>query len=118
MAGGQRRQGRDREDDQNGRIAGRLGVAHPKPEKATQVVEAADAAPVDEGLGRGFHPMLGLESVGRFAGLQPTVIDLITFGFQQVSRSQAPGADMIGHDHAIEDSDGTCVARHRRLLHR
>src|SRR3546814_7637443 len=67
-----------------------------------QVVIAADARTADEGLRRRLDAMLGLEGVGFGARRQPMVVDREAAIFQQVLCLEPIGADVVGHDHAIE----------------
>src|SRR3546814_2697938 len=75
---------------------------------AAQIVITADANPVDEGLRRRLDAMLGLERIGFRARRQPAVVDREAPAFQQMLRLQPIGADMVLHDHAMED----CLFRH------
>src|SRR3546814_21165754 len=52
--------------------------------------------------------MLGLERIGFRARRQPAVVDREAPAFQQMRRLQPIGADMVLHDHAMED----CLFRH------
>src|SRR3546814_15456868 len=84
---------------------------------AAQIVITADANPVDEGLRRRLDAMLGLERIGFRARRQPAVVDREAPAFQQMLRLQPIGADMVLHDHAMEDClFSMCVRSEERRL--
>jgi hypothetical protein len=84
-------------------------------EEPAQVVVAADAPAVDEGLGRGRHAVFGLEGIDRLARGQPAVVDDVAPALQQVTGLQPSRAGMAGHDHPIEDGSSGRVG-HDALL--
>ena len=73
------------------------------------------ALTVDEGLGRGLNPVLGFEGVGLGARFQMAVFDPEALALEQPNGFAAIGANVLGHDHAIEDS-GLLRGGHWRLL--
>jgi hypothetical protein len=83
---------------------------------APEVVVTADPRAADEDLRRRRDSMLGLEGVGFGARRQVPILDRISRALQQVLGLEAVGADMAGHDHAMEDGPlgvgGGCSIRH------
>src|SRR3546814_13819394 len=71
----------------------------------------ADPFAADEYLRRGPDIVFGLEGVGRLARGEVMILHLIARAFQQVFRLQPIGADMVRHDHAVEN----CLFRACRL---
>ncbi len=72
------------------------------PEEAAEVVIAADALSVDEGLRRGLNVMLDLEGVGFGSRCEPVVIDGIAAATQDIPRLEPEWADMFRHHHPVD----------------
>lgn len=90
------------EDRDHGHIAGFILRRDLLAEMSKQIIMPSDATAIDEGLRRGFHPVLLLEAVRLFARRQMVVLHRVTIAFKQVLGLQPVGAHMVGHDHAVE----------------
>ena len=73
---------------------------------------------IDEGLRRGLDAVLFLECVGFSPRAQPAVVNLETLAPQQPARLQAVGANVAGHDHAVQPCASFGVLGHGELRRR
>ncbi|MGK9020065.1 hypothetical protein ACRS9I_24445, partial [Pseudomonas aeruginosa] len=110
----QRHRGGHGEQRDHGGVGHGVLVLHGHAEEFAQVVVAAHAPPVDEGLRRGIDAMLLLERIRLLAARQMLVLDLVALAFEQIERLQPIGAGMAGHDHPVER--GVLERRHAGLL--
>jgi len=69
-----------------------------------QIIIAANAFALDEGLGCGFDIMLVFERVCLGAARQPIILDVEPFALEQVQGLETKGTDMSVCHHAIDHS--------------
>src|SRR5690606_28290727 len=96
-------------------VAGRAFLRQWLAEIFAQLGVAADPLALDKGLRGGLDLVLALEGLGLLARRQPAVVDEVSVPLQQPPRLQPVWAEMLRHDHAVEDGGlGDIAGRHVR----